>query len=112
MQTILSEFTNRITIVAKMKLNVFKVIVGDAICDEGALEWQYKKLSDTVSEKDLERMSLDQIQHQELKMIKQNASEVCDEVSSRIDRAPGHGGVLKAYTSDPLQKLSSYDRYN
>ena len=42
-------------------------------------------------------MSIDELKEHELKRIEYNAYHVCDEVTSRIDGAPGPGGFLEAY---------------
>ena len=42
-------------------------------------------------------MSIDELKEYEMKRMEYNAYHVCDEVTSRIDGAPGPSGFLKAY---------------
>lgn len=50
--------------------------VGDAICDGGDLVWEYKKPYQDLSDHDIETMSVEELQKNELERMKYNAFQV------------------------------------
>ena len=74
--------------------------VGDAICDGGAILWEYKKPLEGLSENDIQKTSMNELEKHELQRMEYNAFKVCEELSMRIDGARGPGGYLKCYTSE------------
>ena len=79
---------------ARMRCHAY---IGDAICDGAGLDWEHKKLFTDKTIEVVKKMSIDELKEHELKRMEYNAYHVCDEVTSRIDGAPGPGGFLKAY---------------
>ena len=63
--------------------------VGDAICDRGILEREYKKLLDDKNLEHLRKMTSEELKEYELRRMKYNVGSVCDEIVSRIDDASG-----------------------
>ena len=73
--------------------------VGDAICDGAALEWEYKKPLEGLTEETLREMTSEDLERVELQRMEYNAYKVCEEVGYRIDGATAPGGYLKGYIS-------------
>eukprot|EP00794_Sanderia_malayensis_P002367 gene2368-2728_t len=84
--------------------------IGDAICDGAGLDWEYKKLYNEKTIKVVKKMSIDELREYELKRMEYNAYHVCDEVTSRIDGAPGPGGFLKSYRAVKKKDLFFKDK--
>ena len=79
--------------------------VGDAICDGGPIDWEYKQQYEGFSEDQLSQMSIEDLEKSELDRMKYNAYKVCDELTVRIDGAPAPGGQMKAYSSEKSENL-------
>ena len=79
--------------------------VGDAICDGGPLNWEYKRQYEGLSDEQLGSMTYEELEHNELERMKCNAFKVCDELSLRIDGAAGPNNYMKAYTSQKSEDL-------
>ena len=79
--------------------------VGDAICDGGPIDWEYKEQYEGLCEDQLNEMSIEDLEKSELDRMKYNAYKVCEELTVRIDGAPGPGGYMKAYTSEKNENL-------
>ena len=73
--------------------------VGDAICDGGALIWEYKSSYEGLTEEQISAMSFDELEKSEHDRMKYNAFMVCEELTYRIDGATAPGEFMKAYTS-------------
>ena len=84
--------------------------VGDAVCDGGSIEWEYKKLLDDQSLEELQKMTSSELESYELKRMQYNAFKVCEEAVSRVDGAPGLGGYLKAFKSKTKEDAFFYDK--
>eukprot|EP00794_Sanderia_malayensis_P006466 gene6466-7199_t len=54
--------------------------VGDAICDGGPIEWEYRKEFHNLSDQELEMMSLEDLEQTEFNRMKYNTFKVCDEL--------------------------------
>ena len=78
---------------------------GDAICDGGSINWEYKEQYEGLSDNDLQKMSYAELESHELDRMKFNAFKVCDELNMRIDGAPAPNGFMKAYTSEKKDRL-------
>ena len=50
--------------------------VGDAICDGGAILWEYKKPLEGLSENDIQKMSMNELEKHELQRMEYNAFKV------------------------------------
>lgn len=70
--------------------------IGDAICDGGTLEWEYKKLVDANNTELLKMLPYEKIEKYELQRMEYNAYKVCEELVSRVHGAPGPGRFLTA----------------
>ena len=79
--------------------------VGDAICDGGALIWEYKSSYEGLTEEQISAMSFDELEKGEHDRMKYNAFKVCEELTYRIDGATAPGGFMKAYTSQDSDDL-------
>ena len=79
--------------------------VGDAICDGGAIEWEYKTEFEGLNSDQLQAITLENIEKHELNRMKYNAFEVCNELTTRIDGAVMPDGFMKAYTSYEKEDL-------
>jgi hypothetical protein len=79
--------------------------VGDAICDGGPIDWEYKQQYEGLSEDQLSQMTIEDLEKSELDRMKYNAYKVCDELTVRIDGAPAPGGHMKAYSSEKSENL-------
>ena len=84
--------------------------IADGLCDGGSLQWEYKKMFDGLSDEELGELSPNDIEELELKIMKFNAIKVCEEVSHRLDGAPGPGGYLKSFVTDSIDKLFFFDK--
>ena len=84
--------------------------VGDALCDGGALDWEYKKPLDGISENELAMMESEDIEMLEYERMKFNAFKVCEEIAYRVDGAPAPGGFLKGYVSENAGELFFSDQ--
>ena len=85
--------------------------VSDARCDGGPLNWEYKKLFSGSTPEDLTRqgaelakLDLIKFKEAELERMKFNVSEVCEEVATRVNGAPGPGGYMTSYASKEVKK--------
>lgn len=74
--------------------------VGDAICDGGPIQWEYKECYEGLSGEQLDGMTLEELEESEHQRMKYNAFKVCDEITLRTDGAPAPGGYMKAFTSE------------
>ena len=83
---------------------------GDAICDGGKLEWQYKKLLDDKNLEDLRNMTSEELEEFGLRRMKYNVGSVCDEIVSRTDGASGPGGYLRAFNAQNKDDMFFQDR--
>jgi hypothetical protein len=79
--------------------------VGDAICDGGPIDWEYKQQYEGLSEDQLSQMTIEGLEKSELDRMKYNAYKVCDELTMRIDGAPAPDGHMKAYSSEKSENL-------
>ena len=79
--------------------------VGDAICDGGSIEWEYRQPYGGLSNDQLANMTLEELEDSEHNRMKFNAFKVCDELTDRINGAPAPGGFMKAYTSVPCDEM-------
>ena len=79
--------------------------VGDAICDGGPINWEYKEQYEGLTDADLLKMSYTELESCELDRMKFNAFKVCDELTLRIDGVPAPNGCMKAYTSEKKNQL-------
>eukprot|EP00794_Sanderia_malayensis_P003753 gene3753-4275_t len=79
--------------------------VGDAICDGGAIDWEYRMPFEGLTEERIANISLDEMEQHEYDRMKYNAFQVCEELTCRIDGAVAPGGFMKAYTSDSAEDL-------
>ena len=79
--------------------------VGDAICDGGCINWEYKEQYEGLSDAELLKMSYAELESHELDRMKFNAFKVCDELTLRIGGAPAPNGFMKAYTSEKKDRL-------
>ena len=84
--------------------------MGDAICDGGKLEWEYKKLLDDKNLEDLQKMTSEELDEYELRRMKYNVGSVCDEIVSRTDGASGPGGYLRAFKAQNKDDMFFQDR--
>ena len=58
--------------------------VGDAICDGGPLEWEFRKPYDSFSNEQHARISIEQLEESEVNHMKYNAFKARDEVTDRV----------------------------
>ena len=58
-----------------------------------------------LTDKQIEEMSLAEIEDTELKRMEYNAFKVCDDLTCRIDGAPVPNGYMKSYTSQKNEEL-------
>ncbi len=81
--------------------------------DGGALQWKYNKGLEDKTAAEVEAMSIDDINQIEEDAIKDNAWQVCNEVTKRIHMEPGPAGdLMLAMTDQPLsQHFFSNTRY-
>ena len=79
--------------------------VGDAICDGGPIDWEYKVPFEGLAEEQIVNISFDEMEQHEYDRMKYNAFQVCEELTCRIDGATAPGGFMKAYTSDSAEEL-------
>ena len=79
--------------------------VGDAICDGGPIDWEYKQQYEGLSEDQLSQMTIEDLEKSELDRMEYNAYIVCDELTERIDGAPAPGGHRKANSSEKCEKV-------
>ena len=85
---------------------------GDAICDGAALEWEYKKPLEGLTEENLRKMTSEDLVRLELQRLEYNACKVCEEVGHRIDGATAPGGYLKGYVSEkPNEQFFTYQHH-
>ena len=84
--------------------------VGDAICDGGKLEWEYKKLLDDKNLEDLRKMSSEELEEFGLRRMKYNVGNVCDEIVLRTDGASGPGGYLRAFKAQNKDDMFFQER--
>ena len=85
-------------------------ICGDAICDGGKLEGEYKKLLDDKNLEDLRKMTSEELDKCELRRMKYNVGSVCVEIVSRIDGASGPGGYLRVFKAQNKDDMFFQDR--
>lgn len=79
--------------------------VGDAICDGGHIEWEYKQKYEGLTDEQLGVMTIEDLEKHELERMEYNSFKVCDELTLRMDGAPAPGGFMKAYTSKRMDEL-------
>ena len=81
---------------------------GDAICDGAALEWEYKRPLEGLTEENLREITSEDLVRLELQRMEYNAYKVCEEVGHRIDGATAPGGYLNGYVSEkPILHIST-----
>ena len=80
--------------------------VGDAICDGGPLNWEYKKLLCGETSEELSKtrdrlksLTLEEFQVEETQRMRYNAGKVCEDVATRINGAPAPGGYMTGTAS-------------
>ena len=72
--------------------------IGEALVDGGALKWNYHDPLATLSEDDLEKLSIEEITALEESAIESNAWTVAEDVKNRIQDEPGPAGdYMKAF---------------
>ncbi len=79
--------------------------VCDVIGGGGPLNWKYKKQYEELSDGQLEGMTFEKLEQNELERMKFNAFKVCNELSLRIDGATEPKNYMKAYTSEKSEDL-------
>ena len=84
--------------------------VGDAICDGGSLLWEYRKPFDGLSDEEIEKMTVQELEEHELQRMEFNSYKVCEELTMRINGARAPGGYMKCYTSQKLDDMLFNDQ--
>ena len=68
--------------------------IGEAIVDGGALEWRYHEALDSLENRDVKNLSIDELNKLEENAMEQNAWCVAKDVTERIQGEPGPAGDL------------------
>ncbi len=77
--------------------------IGNAVCDGGALEWDFFKLFDGDENK-LAQCSPAELKNEEDQVMYKNALKICEDLVYRVDDAPGPAGdFMKAYVTPAKQ---------
>ena len=84
--------------------------VGDAICDGGSLLWEYRKPFDGLSDEEIEKMTVQELEEHELQRMEFNTYKVCEELTMKINGARAPGGYMKCYTSQKLDDMFFNDQ--
>ena len=82
-------------------------LVGDAIADGSALKTNYVDKYHGLTEKDLEKMSVKELEEHENEMAEHNTMHIVEDVCQRINDEPGSGGCfMQAFITNRQSKFS------
>ena len=79
------------------------------MCDVGALNWEYKKKSEYLSDLDISKTTTSRLEELELERMKFNTFIMAREVAERIDRAVAPKGFMRSIVSKEKQHLFYWD---
>ena len=83
--------------------------IGDAICDGGALDWDYFPKFSDVLEEDVKNWTVAEHESYEWDRMERNAFAVCEEVNRRVDGAETVDGYMKSYVSKHSDEFFFWD---
>ena len=76
--------------------------IGDALADEGTIEWERHKLFDGLSDQQISLLTVNEFEEHQMHVIRKNALEVTEDVVNRLDGAPALWEFISAYRT-PLE---------
>lgn len=80
--------------------------IGDAMVDGGTLQWEKFRALDELSDEEVQRMGIEEIEQRESECMEKNAWHVAKELSLRVDDEPGPGGdYMISEVAERLGKL-------
>ena len=83
--------------------------IGDAICDGGALIWDYFPKFSDVTDEEISNWTVQEHEIYEWERMEKNAFAVCEEVNSRVDGAATVDGYMKSYVSKHTDEFFFWD---
>ncbi len=79
--------------------------IGEALVDGRALQWEYFKPTDNMSEEEIQKLTVAEYKELEAGTMERNAWRVAQDVVSRIDGEPGPAGdCMKAYVTNAKEQ--------
>ena len=78
---------------------VLVLIAGDALVDGSTIKWQYHKALESLTENEIRKLSLEEINSMEAECMEKNAWQVCHDVASRINGEPAPRGDMVAHVT-------------
>lgn len=79
--------------------------IGEALVDGKALEWEYFKPTDNMSQEELDELTVDEYKELEAKTMERNAWRISQDVVSRIDGEPGPAGdCMRVFVTNTKEK--------